>query len=399
MFIDFFYYLRSCGLKVSLNEWMSLVEAMHRGLHDSSLTGFYYLARMILVKSESDFDRFDRAFLEYFKNVKSIEELPQELLDWLSTPITPRDYDKAEVDRRFAGLDLAEIRRMLEERLREQTERHDGGSKWVGTGGTSPFGNSGYAPTGVRVGGESRHRNAVQVAAQRQYQDFRKDTTLNIRQFQMAFRRLRQLSNRAEGPKDELQLDKTIQATCENAGHLKLEFDRPRTNELKLLLLFDSGGSMWPHTQLCSQLFRAAHQSNHFKALKTYYFHNCPYETLSFGADYWRGEGVDTEKLIANLSPDWRVIFVGDGAMALSELTDKGGCIDYYHYNQQPGIHYIRQFAKRFPHLVWLNPIPENNWPYTHGRASIQLLRQEVDMYPLSLDGLDAALKRLMVNR
>ena len=398
MFTDFFYFLRASGLKVSLNEWMSLMEAMHLGLHDSSLTGFYYLCRAVLVKSESDFDKFDRAFLEFFRDVKTIEDLPQELLDWLSTPIKTREYDKDEVDRRFAGLDLQRIREMLEERLKEQDERHDGGSKWVGTGGTSPFGNSGYAPIGIRVGGEGRHQNAVQVAAQRQYQDFRRDTTLDIRQFQMAFRRLRQLSSRNEGPKDELQLEPTIQATCDNAGHLKLVFDRPRTNDLKLLLLFDSGGSMWPYTQLCSQLFRAAHQSNHFKALKTYYFHNCPYETLALTPDFWRSESVDTEKLLNGLSPDWRVILVGDGAMALSELTDKGGCIDYYHYNAQPGIYYIRLLAKRFPHLVWLNPMPERSWDYIHGRSSIALLRQEVPMFPLSIDGLDRALKRLMVS-
>lgn len=399
MFTEFFYYLRACGLKISLNEWMSLLEAMRLGLHDSSLTGFYDLSRMILIKSESDFDRFDRAFLEFFKDVKSFEELPQELLDWLRTPIAPRDYDRAAVDRRFAGLDLETIRKMLEERLREQHERHDGGSKWVGTGGTSPFGNSGYAPTGIRVGGQSRHRNAVQVAASRQFRDFRRDVTLDIRQFQMAFRRLRQLSNRTDGPKDELQLDKTIRATCENAGHLKLEFDRPRINEVRLLLLFDTGGSMWPYTQLCSQLFRAAHQSNHFKELRTYYFHNCPYEVLYENERYWSGEGISTDRLVRELSPQWKVIFVGDGAMAVSELLDRGGCVDYYHYNDKPGIEWIRRFTAKFPHLVWLNPIPESSWPYAHGRTTIQLLRGEVEMFPLSLDGLDGALRKLMVKR
>ncbi len=399
MFTDFFYYLRSCGLKVSLNEWMSLLEAMRLGLHDSSLTGFYYLARMLLVKSEADFDRFDRAFLEFFRDVQSFDELPKELLDWLSRPIKQREYNKEDVDRRFAGLDLAAIRKMMEQRLREQHERHDGGSKWIGTGGTSPFGNSGYAPTGVRVGGESRHRNAVQVAAERQFRDFRQDTTLDARQFQMAFRRLRQLSSRTEGPKDELQLEETIRETCDNAGHLKLAFDRPRTNQVRLLLLFDSGGSMWPYTQLCGQLFRAVHQSSHFKELRTYYFHNCPYETLSLSANYWSGEHIPTEKVLHDLSSQWKVIFVGDGAMALSELTEQGGSIDYYHYNQEAGITWVRRFVARFPHLVWLNPIPENQWSYIHGRSSIQLLRETVDMYPLSLEGLDAALKRLMVNR
>lgn len=396
MFTEFFYFLRARGLDVSLNEWMSLLEAMRQGLHDSSLTGFYYLCRMLLVKSEADFDRFDRAFLEYFKDVQTFDELPKELLDWLNTPIPARDYDKEAVDRRFAGLDLAAIRAMLEQRLKEQHERHDGGSKWVGTGGTSPFGNSGYAPTGVRIGGESRHRNAVQVAAERQFRDFRKDAALDARQFQMAFRRLRQLSSRTEGPKDELQLEESIQATCENAGHLKLVFDRARRNRIKLLLLFDSGGSMWPYTRLCGQLFRAAHQSSRFKELRTYYFHNCPYETLSLGADYWRGEDVDTEKLLESLNPQWKVIFVGDGAMALSELTEKGGSIEYYHYNPVPGIEWVRRFAGKFPYLVWLNPIPEEEWPYVHGRSSIRLLREEVPMFPLSLDGLDRALKRLM---
>ena len=399
MFTDFFYYLRACGLKVSLNEWMNLLEAMRLGLHDSSLTGFYHLARMLLVKSEADFDRFDRAFLEFFRDVRSFDQLPQELLDWLSTPIRQRDYNKDEVDRRFAGLDLAAIRKMLEQRLREQHERHDGGSKWVGTGGTSPFGNSGYAPTGVRVGGESHHRNAVQVAAERQFRDFRKDAALDARQFQMAFRRLRQLSSRTEGPKSELQLEESIRATCENAGHLKLEFDRPRTNQVRILLLFDSGGSMWPYTQLCGQLFRAVHQSSHFKELRTYYFHNCPYETLSLSPDYWRGESVSTEKVLAGLSPEWKVLFVGDGAMALSELTEPGGSVDYYHYNPEPGIVWLRRFADQFPHLVWLNPISKGQWDYIHGRSSIRLIRETVKMFPLSLEGLDAALRHLMASR
>jgi len=396
VFTGFFYFLRAQGLDVSLGEWMSLLESMRQGLHDSSLTGFYYLCRMLLVKSEADFDRFDRAFLEYFKDVRTFEELPGELLDWLNTPISSRDYDREAVDRRFAGLDLAAIRAMLEQRLREQHGRHDGGSKWVGTGGTSPFGNSGYAPTGVRIGGEGRHRNAVQVAAARQFRDFRKDAALDAGQFQMAFRRLRQLSSRTEGPRDELQLEESIQATCENAGHLKLVFGRARRNQVRLLLLFDSGGSMWPYTQLCGRLFQAANHSNRFRELRTYYFHNCPYETLSAGADYWRGEDISTEKLLEGLNSQWKVIFVGDAAMALSELTERGGCIDYYHYNSEPGIEWVRRFARRFPFLVWLNPIPEEQWDYVHGRSSIRALRQEVPMFPLSLDGLDRALRRLM---
>ncbi len=399
MFESFFYYLRSCGLEVTLNEWMSLIQAMELGLHQSSLTGFYYLARMLLVKSESDFDRFDRAFLEFFKDVRSFEKLPQELLDWLKEPIAQRAYDKAEVDRKFAGLDLDAIRQMLEQRLQEQHERHDGGSHWVGTGGTSLFGHSGYNPTGIRVGGTGKNSHALQVAAQRNYQDFRRDTTLDMRQFQMAFRRLRQLTSRTEGPKDQLLLEESIQATCENGGHLKLEFGRPRTNEVRLLLLFDSGGSMWSYTRLCSQLFHAAHQSNHFKELRTYYFHNCFYDCLHTTPDCWYQQSVPTEYVLNNLSPEWKVLIVGDGAMAPSELLQPGGCLDYYHYNEKPGLWWLQRFTARYPHLAWLNPIPKEYWAYTHGSYTISMLQREVSMFPLSLDGLDGALKRLMAAR
>jgi len=399
MFTNFYYYLRANGLKVSPDEWMCLIEAMQLGLHDSSLTGFYELARMILVKSESDFDRFDQAFLEFFKDVKSFETLPQEILDWLAEAKAQREYDKDEVDQKFAGLNLDEIRKMLEERMKEQTEQHDGGSYWIGTGGTSMFGHSGYSPTGIRIGGESKNRHAVQVASERHYQDFRRDATLDVRQFQMAFRRLRQLTSRTEGPKDELQLDETIQATCENGGRLKLEFDRPRSNEIRLLLLFDSGGSMWPYSQLCSRLFRAAHQSNHFKELRTYYFHNCFYDLLHTTPDCWYQQSVPTESVLNNLSQEWKVIIVGDGAMAPSELLDRGGCLDYYRYNREPGLAWIRRLREKAPHLVWLNPIPQEYWPYTHGSWTIQLLQKEVPMYALSLDGLDASLKKLMAAR
>ncbi|MBE6992892.1 MAG: VWA containing CoxE family protein, partial [Ruminococcaceae bacterium] len=242
MFTDFFYLLRLHGMKVSFNEWMTLTEAMEKGLHGSSLTGFYYLARAILVKTEADFDRFDGTFLEYFKDVEQ-KEIPKELLDWLSKPKEQKDYNKDDVDAAFGGMSPEDIRKMLEQRLKEQTERHDGGNHWVGTGGTSLFGNSGYNPNGFRVGGESTRRSALQVAAERNYRDFREDKALEMRQFQMAFRRLRQFSTRDTGPKDVLDLDATIRETCDNAGNLSLVFGRPRKNTVKLLMLFDSGGS------------------------------------------------------------------------------------------------------------------------------------------------------------
>ncbi|WP_409969344.1 VWA containing CoxE family protein [Bengtsoniella intestinalis] len=397
MFTGFFYFLRDAGMQVSMGQWMALMEGMSLGLHDATLTGFYHLCRCTLVKSEAEFDKFDRAFFTYFKDIQSFETLPQAFLDWLNTPMAQREYDKAAVDAQFAGMDLDEIRRMMEQRLKDQHERHDGGNHWIGTGGTSLYGHGGYNPNGIRIGGDaSGHQSAVQVAAERKYQDFREDTTLGLRQFQMAFRRLRQLSSRNEGPKDELQLEKSIQATCDNGGYLKLEFDRPRTNDVKLLLLFDSGGSMWRYAQMCNQLFAAANQSNHFKQLRTYYFHNCWYDHLHTTPHCWYEQSVDTQYVLNNLSSDWKVIVVGDGSMAPSELLNVGGCLDYYHYNQESGIEWVRRIRAKFPHMVWLNPVSEEAWMYSRGARSISILRQEVEMYPLSLEGLDKALKRLM---
>lgn len=238
MFTDLFYLLRARGLKVSMNEWLSLMEALERGLCRNSLLEFYYVSRAILVKTEADFDKFDEIFLEYFDRVQHFEDVPQELMEWLHDPKNMKKYDKDEVDARTT-YDLEKLRQMLEERLKEQHERHDGGQYWVGTGGTSTMGHSGYAATGIRVGGESQHRHALQVAGEREFRDFREDNVLDQRSFQLAFRRLRQMTTRQDGPMDVLNLDRTIDETCNNAGYLQLEFDRPRTNDIKVMVLFD----------------------------------------------------------------------------------------------------------------------------------------------------------------
>ena len=399
MFGDFFFCLRAFDIPVSLDEWLSFQRALDLGLHGSSLAGFYELARMVLVKSESDFDAFDQAFLLYFKSIEPNRDLPQQIRTWLEAPIAPGELDRAAADAQYGGLDLSALRELLEERLRTQTERHDGGSHWIGTGGTSPFGNAGYNPNGFRLGGESRSRSALQVAARREYQDFRKDVTLDVRQFQMAFRRLRQLTAREDGPRDELDLDGTIRATCDNAGHLKLVFDRPRDNQVKLLLLFDSGGSMGPYAALCARLFQAAHRSSHFKGLRTYYFHNCVYERLFTTPACDRRDSDGTEQVLSDLAPDWKVIFVGDAAMAPTELLQPGGCVDYFHFNERPGIEYLRRFTGRFSHLIWLNPLAEERWERGYGSLSISLVRRELPMFPLTLAGLDAGLRRLMASR
>ena len=276
MFAAFFYLLRQRGLDVSLNEWITLLEGMEKGLHHSTLTGFYHLCRAIVVKSEVEYDRFDQVFLEFFKDVPFKGELPEEMLDWLEHP--SQDLRRTIEELRAQGFpdeSLEELLKLLEERLKEQTEEHNGGNYWVGTQGFTPWGNSGWHPGGIRFGGEGKHRTAMTVAGERKFRDFRKDNRLDTRQFQMAFRLLRQLSVQGDGSEKELDVDATIHDTCENAGTLQVRYKNPRKNTVKVLLLMDSGGSMEYYAGLCSQLFQAATKSNHFKELHTYYFHNC----------------------------------------------------------------------------------------------------------------------------
>ena len=383
MFTDFFFLLRALDLDVSLNEWLSLMEALERGLCRNSLLEFYYVSRAILVKTEADFDKFDEAFLTYFEHVQHMEDIPQELMDWLNDPKNMKKYDKDEVDARTT-FDLEKLRQMLEERLAEQHERHDGGQYWIGTGGTSTMGHSGYAATGIRVGGESRHRHALQVVGERKFRDFREDNVLDQRTFQLAFRRLRQMTTRQDGPMDVLNLDRTIDETCNNAGYLSLEFDRPRTNDIKVMVLFDSGGSMAPYARLCSQLFQAVNKANNFKDLKIYYFHNCWYSELYTDPRCMYSESVQTQWVINNLSREYKVIVVGDAAMAPSELTWIG---------------WLNRFHNRFEKMVWFNPIPESMWEYDYGWQTIQMIGSVVDMYQLTIEGLARGLKKLVSAR
>lgn len=380
-------------------EWFTLLEGLQLELHESSLTGFYHLARATLVKTEADFDKFDLAFVEFFKGIQAYHEVPKEFMEWLSTPIYGNDFDGV------AKLDMEELFRKFEERLAEQKERHDGGSYWVGTGGTSPFGNSGYHPGGIRVGGTGINQSALKIAGERNYQDFREDSVLEERQFQMAFRSLRQLSSNEDGPKDEFKLEETIDKTCMNAGNLELVFGRPRRNAVKLVVLFDSGGSMWSYAKLCNSLFQAASKSHHFKDIKTYYFHNCFYDhlyTTPYCADT---ASVETDWVLQNLKSDYRVIVVGDAAMDPSELLKPGGCIYYYNYNdynrfnEEPGIEWIRRFRKRYKKMIWLNPVDPSRWESGHGSTTIMKVKEEVPMYHLSIKGLQAGLKSLIAAR
>jgi len=396
MFLDFFYLLRRRGLDISFNEWLTLIEALDKGLCNSSLLTFYHLCRNILIKSEADYDKFDMIFAEYFQGIETPEDLPSEFWDWLNEDIKVRDINDKNMLDDFV-LELDELLQRFKERMEEQKERHDGGNYWIGTGGTSTMGHSGYHERGIRVGGEGRHKTAVQVAGERNFKDFRQDTILDLRQFQMAFRKLRQYSSRVDGAKTELDIDATINETCDNAGNLKLVFDKPRKNTVKLLLLFDSDGSMLPYSRLCSQLFQAVSKSNHFKDVKVYYFHNCIYEHLYTSPNCRRGDWVETDWVLSNLDSEYKVIFVGDAAMAPSELFRKGGNSFIGLYNEEIGIDWLNKFKRRYKKQIWFNPIPQAEWDYTYGYQTLQEIKAVFPMFELTLDGLEAGIKKLLV--
>ena len=346
MFLEFFYLLRAKGLDVSINEWMTLIEALDKGLAGSSLTGFYNLCRSILIKTEADYDKFDAVFAEYFKGIETPEELPEEFWNWLNESDRERALDDLGDVQNFPK-EVEELLQMFQDRIKEQMEKHDGGNYWIGTGGTSPLGRGGYNPAGIRVGGNSRHKSAVQVAGERKFRDFRQDTILDIRQFQMAFRKLRQYSSRVEGEKTELDIDSTIDETCENAGMLNIVYDKPRKNTVKLLLLIDSDGSMLPYSRLCNRLFQAVSKSNHFKDLKVYYFHNCIYDHLYTTPYCRRGDWIETDWVLRNLDSEYKVIFVGDAAMAPSELFRRGGNSYIGLWNEEAGMMWLNKFKRR----------------------------------------------------
>ena len=398
MFASFFYLLRQRGLDVSLNEWLTLLQGMEQGLHRSSLTGFYQLCRAVLVKSEAEYDRFDQVFLEFFKDVPWQGELPEEVLQWLEHP----KEDLGETVRRLRDLgmpeeSLEELLRRLEERLKEQTEEHTGGNYWVGTQGRTPWGNSGWHPGGIRIGGQGRHRTAMTVAGERKYRDFRKDNTLDTRQFQMAFRLLRQLSVQADSNEKVLDVDGTIRDTCDNAGTLKVRYKNPRKNAVKVLLLMDSGGSMDYYAGLCSMLFQAATKSNNFKELHTYYFHNCVYSEVYTHPGLRWDSVVPTEWLLQNYDASYKVIIVGDGAMSPYELREPRYDWEKRTYGDS-GLAWFERLRRHYPYLIWLNPEPmparPDYWSQTHWQ-----LAQIFHMYDLSAEGLEQGMKRLMVRR
>jgi len=382
MFIAFLYHLREHGVAVSTTEWLSLIHALCLGYARADLASFYHLARALLVKNEATYDTYDRAFASFFRDVDAQFNLNDELLDWLSEPALPRELTEAE-RAALKAMDLASLREAFEERLREQTERHDGGSHWIGTGGTSPFGHSGTHPSGIRVGGSSRGRSAVQVASDRRFANLRADRVLDTRQIGAALRRLRRLAR--DGGLPELDIDESIDESARKGGEIELVFRPPRRNRIKLLLLMDVGGSMTPHAALCEQLFSAAHASTHFKSFEYYFFHNCVYEQVY--TDIYRGEGPETETVLKRIDATWTVIMVGDAYMHPFELSQVGGAIDYRHNNARTGLQWLQAIRERCPRSVWLNPETPQIW----NAPSIATIRSVFPMFPMTLDGIGAA--------
>jgi uncharacterized protein with von Willebrand factor type A (vWA) domain len=387
MFTQFFYTLKERKVPVSITEWITLTEALSKG-YISNLDEFYYLARAILVKSEAFYDQYDVAFQEYFKGMEFPAELSEQIQQWLEGSLDRTTLTKEE-RALFDKMDLDELLKEFEKRLAEQTEQHDGGGHWIGRGGTSPFGHSGYHPAGIRVGGESRGSRAVQIAQQRKFRNYRSDLTLDIRQIKLALRRLRQLSR--IGPEDELDLERTIDATSKNAGEIEFIWSRSRKNAVKVLLLMDVGGSMNPYAMLCSRLFSAAHSASHFKDFQYYYFHNCIYDYLH--PDIEGMEAVSTAHLLHTLEPDYKVIMIGDARMATWELVQEGGAIDYFFRNETTGITWLQHIAEHFTHCVWLNPTE----PYYWNHPTVLMIGRLFPMFELTLEGLGQAVKKLIV--
>ncbi len=387
MLIDFFTTLRAAGIPVSIKEFLLLLEALGKNIIDCSFDDFYYLARLTLVKDEAYFDKFDRAFAQYFKGIEAgFDDQAQIPLDWLvkraMRELSPEDKARLE---KF-GYDKLMDR--LKQLLDEQKERHEGGSKWIGTGGTSPFGNGGTNPEGIRIGGQSTHRRAVKVWEQRSYRDYDASREIGTRNIKVALRRLRRFAR--EGAAEELALDETIRATASNAGWLDLKMRPERRNNTKVLMLLDVGGSMDDHIQLTEELFSAARAE--FKNLSFYYFHNCVYDHLWRNNQRRQSERFDTWDVLRTYPPDTRLIFVGDATMSPYEILSQGGAID--HYNEEAGAEWLQRFTHAFPNHVWLNPEPEHLWDY---RQSIAIIRQQMNnrMVPLTLEGLERGMRLL----
>ncbi|MEK8087823.1 VWA domain-containing protein [Aquabacterium sp. A3] len=388
MLIDFFFALRSARLPVTIPEYLTLLEAMREGVIEPSVDDFYHLAKLTLVKNETHFDKFDRAFSAYFKGVSEAVDLTKGIpLEWLRKHLEKElsPEEKAQIE----AMGWDKLMDRFKQLMEEQKERHEGGNKWIGTGGTSPFGANGYNPEGYRIGQErSRHRKAVKVWDKREFADYDDSIELGTRNIKVALRRLRKFAR--TGAAEELDLDHTIHATAANAGMLDIKMVPERHNAVKVLLLMDVGGTMDDHIHRVEELFSAA--KSEFKHLEFYYFHNCVYDFM------WRNnhrrytEKIPTWDIIRKYNKDYKLIFVGDATMSPYEILEPSGSVEYN--NDEPGAEWIQRLTHAFPSHAWINPEPPGVWPY---RQSIDIIHRLVGgrMYPMSLQGLEAAMRLL----
>jgi uncharacterized protein with von Willebrand factor type A (vWA) domain len=388
MFVEYFYYLKD-RLPISITEYMTLIEALDKGLI-RNMVEFYYISRSILCKSEHQFDIYDIAFANFFKNasLKFPDEIKQQIWDWLDKDIDPKELPDNFQQFISEIFDLEELQKQFEELLRKQDEDHDGGHHWIGTEGDSRFGHSGQNPMGMKIGGSAGMRMAIQIAQKRIFQDYRKDVVLDTRQIKVALKRLKKLEE--IGKRDELDIDKTIDETAKNGGDIELIFEKKRKNNVKLILLMDVGGSMTPYAHLVNLLFSAANNMSHWKDFKYYYFHNCIYESLYHNAQRNPEESTDFNEFLKKYDNSYKIVIVGDAAMASWELTERYGSIYYYHRNEMPGIYYIKELANHFKNnVVWLNPeIIRLDWvPWTR-----KIISSIIPMFHLTLDGIEEAM-------
>jgi uncharacterized protein len=391
MLTDFFLTVKKWGVPASIKEYLTLLEALQAHVVYGSVDEFYFLSRICLVKNETHFDKFDRAFGEYFKGIEHVDELfktliPEEWLRKLAERVLSEE-DKKLIEA-LGGLD--KLLETLRQRLEEQKGRHQGGNKWIGTAGTSPFGAYGYNPEGVRIGQDgNRNRRAVKVWDAREYRNLDDSVELGTRNIKVALKRLRKFAR--EGAPEVLDLPDTIQSTANNAGYLDLKLVPELRNKIKVLLFLDIGGSMDDHIKVCEELFSAA--KSEFKHLEYFYFHNFVYESV------WRdnrrrfAERTPTWDVIHKYGPDYKLIMVGDATMSPYEIMEPGGSVE--HNNEEPGAVWIKRLLDHYKHAVWLNPVPDSHWDYT---SSLKIARHLMAfrMYPLTLEGLDQAMRRLI---
>ncbi|WP_409423743.1 vWA domain-containing protein [Pseudoalteromonas sp. RW-H-Ap-1] len=394
MLVQFFFKLREYRLPVSLRELLDLINALKKGVIFADVDAFYHLARTIMVKDETHFDRFDKAFSDYFSGIADLDlleslkqqhNLPE---DWLRKEFEKHlsDEEKAQL-KAMGGLD--ELMKTLKERLQEQQKRHAGGNKWVGTGGTSPFGAYGYNPEGVRIGQDgNRNRQAVKVWDKREYRNLDSDREIGSRTIKLALKKLRKFAR--TGASDTLDLNETIRATAKQGGMLDVKMAPERHNAVKVLMLFDIGGSMDDYIHTCEELFSAA--QSEFKHLEFYYFHNCLYEHVWQDNARRHSNVIDTMTLINKFTSDYKVIFVGDATMGPYEIAYPGGSVE--HWNEEPGSAWLARITNHFDKVAWLNPQPVEHWPYYQSIGFIKELMNN-RMYALSLDGISRAIKEL----